>query len=271
MKTIISVLFALVMLSGLGFTIDRARAENPCGANPCATNPCTSNPCSVNPCSVKNVCSSDPAAENTPIRRYVMTDMEKVKAYGEELWTDASLGTSGVSCSVCHPNGKDLRVGPWPKFIKMAGDIITLDQMINFCMMNPMKAKPLSWNHQKMTALAHYVSTHSNDPEGGKAVDPCAMNPCARNPCAANPCAANPCATNPCGANPCGAIPCGDNPCGVNTGGANPCGVNPCGANPCGANPCGANPCGANPCGANPCGANPCGVNPCGVTVSLGN
>ena len=222
MKTIISILFAFVIFLGLGVTVNPASAENPCATNPC----------SLNPYSVKNVCSVAPAAENKPIRRFVMTDMEKVEVYGEELWTDTKLGTSGLSCSSCHPNGKDLRKGSYPKSIKMAGDILTLDQMINFCMVNPMNAKPLSWNHQKMTALAYYVSTHSNDPEKKEAV--------------------NPCGVNPCGANPCGANPCGVNPCG-----ANPCGVNPCGVNPCGVNPCGANPCGVNPCGANPCAFDP--------------
>jgi cytochrome c len=90
----------------------------------------------------------------------------------------------------------------------MADDILTLDQMINFCMKNPMKGKPLGWNSQRMTALAAYVTAHSDGGAGG--ANPCAVNPC--NPCAGkNPCAANPCAgKNPCGPrNPC-------NPCGAN-------------------------------------------------------
>jgi cytochrome c len=82
----------------------------------------------------------------------------------------------------------------------MADDTLTLDQMINFCMINPMKGKRIEWNSQKMTALAAYVASHSG-----------ATNPCSvKNPCGVNPCASNPCATkNPCGTNPCSANPCG--------------------------------------------------------------
>ena len=60
--------------------------------------------------------------------------------------------------------------------MKMADDILTLDQMINFCMMNPMKGKPLSWQSVEMTALAAYARDHAT---GGETANPCAMKqPC---------------------------------------------------------------------------------------------
>jgi len=112
------------------------------------------------------------------IRKYRMTDEAAVLRLGERLWTDTTLGRSGSSCSTCHPGGALLNSRPYPKYIGMADDVLTLDQMINFCMKNPMKAKPLGWNSQKMTALAAYVTAHS----GGAAANPCsAKNPC--NPC----------------------------------------------------------------------------------------
>ncbi len=208
--------------------------------NACALrNPCAgaSNPCGMNPCA---------AMDNTYIRSDRITDMDVVIDEGNQLWKDTSLSPAGMSCSVCHPKGMRLFSSPYPKYIEMAGDIVTLDQMINFCMENPMKSSALPWNGREMTALAAYVMANSKAPASS---NPCGVNPCGVNPCAANPCGANPCAANPCAANPCAANPCGVNPCA-----ANPCGVNPCAANPCAANPCGTNPCATNPCAANPCG-----------------
>ncbi len=179
--------------------------KNPC-ANPCS-NPCaTQNPC-ANPCAVKNPCSMKDSSGNSPIRKWRLTDYESVLDRGERLWVDSTLGKSGSSCSTCHPGGALLNAKPYPKYIKMANDILTLDQMINFCMINPMAGRPLKWNSQKMTGLAAYVANHSGH------ANPCSM----KNPCAVNPCSANPCSVNPCGAsNPCSMKnPCSfKNPCG---------------------------------------------------------
>lgn len=95
------------------------------------------------------------------IRKHALTDAGKVAREGERLWADTSLGTSGLSCSSCHPGGEKLHPEPYPKYISMAGDVFTLSQMINFCMINPMKAKPLAYNSQKLTALASYVTAHT--------------------------------------------------------------------------------------------------------------
>lgn len=160
------------------------------------TNPCSKMP--RNPCASKNI----------PVRKNPVKDSAKLKEMSEKLWAATSLGASGNSCATCHPNGAGLKKEPFPKYIKMADDILTTDQMINFCMVNPMKGKPLAWNSQEMTALAAYVSANSK--ESAATMNPCSMkNPCnLKNPCGMkNPCGArNPCAKkNPCSMkNPCG-------------------------------------------------------------------
>ena len=145
------------------------------------------NPCSKNPCMAKNPC----AAKNIPIRKTPIKDSDKLKVMSENLWGSTSLGTSGLSCSTCHQDGAGLKKEPFPKHIKMTGDILTMDQMINFCMVNPMKGKPLKWNSQEMTALAAYITANSRE----SAMSP--MNPCdMKNPCGMK----NPCSSkNPCG------------------------------------------------------------------------
>lgn len=106
------------------------------------------------------------ADEPKMIREDPIHDMDALMVTADRLWKDTSLGTAGVSCSTCHPDGKDLKAEPYPRRIEMANDILTLDQMINFCMTFPMEGKPLQWNSQEMTALAAYVKAYAK--ENGK-------------------------------------------------------------------------------------------------------
>ena len=161
MKLILKILMTVVTLSLAVPTM--AKDKNPCMAK---------NPCAANPCSVKV----------TPIRSKAFTDNAQVLEMGEKLWADLKLGKGSMTCSTCHADGQGLKKTPLPRNIGMANDILTMDQMINFCMMNPMKGKALAWNSREMTALASYVQAHAKDIE---AANPCGKNPCGKkNPCA---------------------------------------------------------------------------------------
>ncbi len=229
-------------------------AKNPC--NPC--NPCAAkrmNPC--NPCAAKNPCNPCNPCGGGKINSRLITRPDGTQLYaraskaqllkeGKQLWNDRSLGNSGLACSTCHMNHGNLKrtfLKPYPHRVDMpqqrAGlHKVDADEMVQFCMVVPMAAKPLGWNSRKLAALTAYTHAVQREFITAVAKNPCLLKQAAANPC--NPCAAkNPC--NPCGAkmNPC-------NPCAAKK--MNPC--NPCGAkmNPC--NPCAAkkmNPC--NPCG----------------------
>ncbi|MFQ5427642.1 MAG: cytochrome C peroxidase [Thermodesulfobacteriota bacterium] len=195
-KIRLSLLITAIALVGLmAFSISgveaadvmMAKAKNPCASNPCAANPCAANPCAANPCSVKNPCSmKNPCAASSviPLRAKAIKSRKNLRKMARTLWNDTSLGTAGVSCGTCHPKGQGLKKKPYPRYIKMPNDIVTLDQMINFCVLNPMKGKALAWNSEEMTALAAYVSFMSR--RGAPAMNPCASkkNPCSmKNPC----------------------------------------------------------------------------------------
>ena len=187
--------------------------QQPC--NPCAAaNPC--NPC--NPCGAGG--KIDPKQVLRPSGTGLHAGLSQLQllTMGEALWNDRSLSTNGLACGVCHQNGAnfaDTFAEPYPHRVEMphrlAGvDKVALDEMIQFCMLQPMAAEALPWDSPELAALTLY---------GAVEVQRNFINMAQANPC--NPCAAaNPC--NPC--NPCAAAnPC--NPCAA----ANPC--NPC--NPC--------------------------------------
>lgn len=108
-----------------------------------------------------------------------MIRSEKAKNYqdlvnhGKRLWNSAKLGTSGLTCMTCHEDHEKLNLDKketsiWPHYVKMSDDILTLDQMINFCMINPMAAKPIDANSVKMTAIAAYYTEYVKEYKHGK-------------------------------------------------------------------------------------------------------
>jgi thiosulfate dehydrogenase len=100
--------------------------------------------------------------------------MELKAAYkrGMELFMDASLGTTGMSCNSCHMEGGtmpgkmgDMEIKPfakvgehYPKYFPMGKKVMTLDQVVNFCITNPMKGEALKWDDQRLADLVTYVA-----------------------------------------------------------------------------------------------------------------
>jgi thiosulfate dehydrogenase len=81
-----------------------------------------------------------------------------VVADGRTLWTSPKLGTNGVSCAQCHPNAANTHPETYPKFQKQLGKVLTLWEMINWCLKNPLQGQPLAADDPKMIALQAYVT-----------------------------------------------------------------------------------------------------------------
>lgn len=187
-----------------------AQAANPCAAkaqNPCAAK--AANPCAVkaqNPCAAKNPCAMaapiDPGLILRPTGTTLATaPRAQLLAVGERLWNDRTLGTSGLACSTCHmqhANFNPTFTQAYPHAVAMPRERagvrqVHLDEMVQFCMVVPMAAKPLPWNAQALAALTAYSQVVQQDVIKAVAANPCALKPKVGNPC--NPCAVkNPCA-----------------------------------------------------------------------------
>lgn len=81
-----------------------------------------------------------------------------VVTQGRALWTSPTLGTNGVACAQCHPNGANTHPETYPKFQKQLGRVIPLREMINWCLRNPLKGKPLAAEDPKMVAMEAYLA-----------------------------------------------------------------------------------------------------------------
>jgi thiosulfate dehydrogenase len=90
------------------------------------------------------------------LKRWEQEYMSVVKK-GRELWVSGDLGTNGVACAQCHPNGADTHPETYPKFQQQLGKVIALREMINWCLQNPLEGAPLEPNDPDMIALEAYV------------------------------------------------------------------------------------------------------------------
>jgi cytochrome c len=89
--------------------------------------------------------------------RYTKEFMTVVKE-GEKLFHSSALGKNKVSCDQCHPNGANTHPETYPKFQKQLGRVITLFEMVNWCLRNPLEGEPLAADDPKMVALLAYMT-----------------------------------------------------------------------------------------------------------------
>ena len=75
---------------------------------------------------------------------------------GSKLFHSSSLGKNKVSCDQCHPNAANTHPETYPKFQKQIGRVITLFEMVNWCLRNPLEGDPLAADDPRMVALLAY-------------------------------------------------------------------------------------------------------------------
>ena len=83
---------------------------------------------------------------------------EQVAAEGRRLWTSPEIGTNGVACAQCHPNGANTHPETYPKFQKQLGRVVGLWEMINWCLRNPLEGEPMAADDPRMVAMQAYLA-----------------------------------------------------------------------------------------------------------------
>ena len=77
---------------------------------------------------------------------------------GRAVFTDPALGTNGVVCAQCHPNGSNIHPETYPKFQKQIGEVVPLWVMINWCIRNPLEGEELAADDERMFAIQTYIT-----------------------------------------------------------------------------------------------------------------
>lgn len=93
-------------------------------------------------------------------------------ARGKALFVDTELGTNGMACNSCHKQGGAVESKLGDKTLKAFDDlasmyprywgngrVMTLDQVVNFCLTNPLQGEALAWDSQELTDLVAYCAS----------------------------------------------------------------------------------------------------------------
>ncbi|HEY8514312.1 MAG TPA: cytochrome C [Candidatus Binatia bacterium] len=78
---------------------------------------------------------------------------------GHRIFHDAKAfgGTIGVSCDMCHPDAANTHPETYPKFQVQLGRVAMLRDMINWCIENPARGKPLPDDDVRLKAMEAYI------------------------------------------------------------------------------------------------------------------
>jgi len=103
-------------------------------------------------------------AFSTKAKEFTKEDQERwdrefmtVVMEGEKLFHSA-LGSNKVSCDQCHPNAANTHPETYPKFQQQIGKVVSLFEMVNWCIRNPLEGDPLAADDPKMVALLSYIT-----------------------------------------------------------------------------------------------------------------
>jgi thiosulfate dehydrogenase len=101
----------------------------------------------------------------TGAKEFTKQDLERwdkefmtVVMEGEKLFHSSTLGKNKVSCDQCHPNAANTHPETYPKFQQQLGRVVTLFEMVNWCIQNPLEGDPLAADDPKMVALLSYMT-----------------------------------------------------------------------------------------------------------------
>jgi thiosulfate dehydrogenase len=88
-----------------------------------------------------------------------MAATDKFVKEGHRVFHDANAfgGTIGVSCDMCHPDGANTHPETYPKFQVQLGRVAMLRDMINWCIENPTRGKPLPDGDVRLKAMEAYI------------------------------------------------------------------------------------------------------------------
>jgi thiosulfate dehydrogenase len=77
---------------------------------------------------------------------------------GEKVFHSPKLGSNKVSCDQCHPNAVNTHPETYPKFQQQIGKVVSLFEMVNWCIRNPLEGESLAADDPKMVALLSYIT-----------------------------------------------------------------------------------------------------------------
>jgi len=86
-------------------------------------------------------------------------ETDKFVMQGHAIFHDANAvgSANAVSCDMCHPDASNTHPETYPKFQVQLGRVALLRDMINWCIQNPSRGRPLPDDDPKLKAIEAYI------------------------------------------------------------------------------------------------------------------
>ena len=86
-------------------------------------------------------------------------ETDKFVKQGHAIFHDATAvgSANAVSCDMCHPDASNTHPETYPKFQVQLGRVALLRDMINWCIQNPSRGRPLPDDDPKLKAIEAYI------------------------------------------------------------------------------------------------------------------
>jgi len=86
-------------------------------------------------------------------------ETDRFVRWGHDVFHDAAAfgGTIGISCDMCHPDAANTHPETYPKFQVQLGRVALLRDMINWCIQNPARGRPLPDDDDRLKAMEAYI------------------------------------------------------------------------------------------------------------------
>jgi thiosulfate dehydrogenase len=87
-------------------------------------------------------------------------DLQTSIALGDQLWhsRDMPMSGNGQACNMCHADGSVTHPETYPKFRPQLGKVVTVQEMIGWCIAIPNQGKPFPLGSTEMNALEAYMN-----------------------------------------------------------------------------------------------------------------
>ncbi len=81
----------------------------------------------------------------------------EVVHHGDDMWHGGAPQTNGLACGNCHPDGAAIGPQTFPKYQLDMGAVVTLRDMINWCIAVPLAGQMLDPNGDDMKSMEAYA------------------------------------------------------------------------------------------------------------------